>query len=647
MPTHLIAEEGPHKGLTLNLEEGNEWIIGRDPDACDLVIEESTVSRKHARLTKTPEGIYLKNLSRTNPALINGQEVSTAVLLKEGDRIQIGNTVFHYTKETQKKESKKSLPEKKKGAYDDIFGDIETPVEEATSPEPEEEKPEKEEIPEPVLEEEEPPPSPPAQKPVIEPEELRIPPAPPKPEMTAYDTIFEDTGVEEELPFNLISESPLMLKVIAGPNAGAEISIEKGRVYTIGKDSNSCDIVFQDLSVSRNHARLEVKPDGIIDIEDLGSKNGIAVNGIVITEKTIITPQDLISLGTTVFMVIDREAPQETIFSPVLPSQEAAKPAAEEVAVKEEEAPKEEDWKKRPIPTRYLVMAGSIAAIFLIAFVSFFSLFKPESMEVAKKEPVSEIKDALAKFTDVQYSYNPGSGRLFLVGHVLTGVDYQEMKYRLSQIHFITSVEDNVVIDEGVWKMMNEVISDNSAWRGVSIHSPTAGKFVVIGYIPTVEEGTKLYEYLTVNFPYLDRLDNQVVIEQTLDTQLQAIITAANLGGITFQLSNGSVVLSGNYNEDLDKELKKVVKEINALKGVSSVKNYAVGLHPSRIGINISQDYQVSGTSTFDGRGFSVVMNGKIYTIGDRVDGMKITSIESSTILLEKDGLKYKIDYTR
>jgi type III secretion system YscD/HrpQ family protein len=628
MPAHLIAEEGPHRGLILNLEEGDEWVIGRDPDTADFVVEDSTVSRKHARINKTPEGIYLKNLSRVNPVLVNDEEHAEAVLLKEGDRVQVGNTVFLFSEEAVPDGGiSPAKPTKRKGGYDDIFGDIEG------SP-PEEE------------EEEAPPPERPEMPP--EPRGEELPPTPPRPpENTAYDTIFEDTGEEEPLPFNLISEAPFLLKVIGGPNAGAEIGIDKGRSYTIGKDSNSCDIVFQDLSVSRNHAKLSVSVDGVIELEDLGSKNGTVVNGSVLTEKRVVTSQDLISLGTTVFMIIDREAPQETIYSPVVSSYETAKEQEEREAPVEEAAAPRVDWKKEPIPPKYLLMAGGGAVVFLIVFLSFFSLFKSKGLEVTGKEPVAEIKEALAKFNDVQFSYNPGSGKLFLVGHVLTPVDYQEMKYRLSQIDFILSVEDNVVIDEGVWKMMNDVLSDNEGWRGVSIHSPVAGKFEVVGYIPTADEAAQLSDYLTVNFPYLDRLENKVVVENVLNSELQGMLAALHFGGVSYQLSNGSVILTGRYDENKAHQFQKFVKELNAVPGVASVKNYAVPSHPDASGVDISQNYQVTGSSQYDGRGYSIVLNGKIYTLGDLVDGMKITSIQASTILLEKDGLKYKIDYTR
>ncbi|HSX26972.1 MAG TPA: type III secretion system inner membrane ring subunit SctD [Chlamydiales bacterium] len=620
MPAHLIAEEGPHRGLVLNLEEGEDWIIGRDPDEADFVIEDSTVSRKHARLTRAPEGIYLKNLSRVNPTLVNDEEHEDRVLLKEGDRVQIGNTGFLFSEEKvpdmgATPPSKKEKKKKQKAAYDDIFGDTEP------------EKPAVEEEAAPVVEE------------IVE--EIPVEKAKVR-EPTAYDTIFEEG--EEELPFNLISEAPLILKVISGPNAGAEIGIDKGRTYIIGKDPSSCDIVFQDLSVSRHHARLVVSSEGTLEIEDLGSKNGTVVNGTPISEKRVVTPQDLIALGTTVFLIIDREAPQETIYSPVVSTYE---PPKVEAPVEEPVAEPAKDWKREPIPPKYLIAGASFVVVFLVVFLSFFSLFKSKGVEVVQKEPVDEIKEALAKFKDVQFSYNPGSGKLFLVGHVQTGVEYQEMNYRVGQIPFILATEDNVVIDELVAKTMNDVLNDNAAWRGVSIQVPEAGRFDAVGYIQTNADGVALAEYLTVNFPYLDRLQNKVAIVENLNTQLQSLLTSQSFGAVTMQLTNGDVVLAGVYSDKMEGEYKDLLKQINAIPGVHSVKNFAVATHPNQAGIDLTQQYQVTGSSMFDGRGYSIVLNGKIYTLGDQVDGMKITTIEPNTILLEKDGLKYKIDYTR
>lgn len=601
MPAYLVAQEGPHKGSKLDLSEGTEWIIGRDPDEADFVIDDPTVSRKHAKLMRTSDGIAIKNLSRTNTMLINDEEISGSYLLKDKDRFQIGNTVFQFE-------------ETAKGGYDDIFGDIEEP-----SPMAEEKK-----------------------------EEDLSAKLPPKPEMTAYDTIFEDTGEEIDLPFHITPEMPLMLKVISGPNAGAEIGLEKGRTYIIGKDSQSADIVFQDMSVSRNHARLTISGEGILTIEDLGSKNGTAVNGAPVTELQAFIPQDLVAVGTTIFMAIDTEAPQETIFSPTAPSHETKE---EEFPFAAPEAPLVEelkDWKKEPIPTKHLVMAGSIAAIFLIAFLSFFSLFKSNQVEIVQKEPVKEIKEALDKFPDVQFSYNPGSGRLFLAGHVLTPIEYQEMRYLLAQIPFILSTEDNVVIDEGVWKMMNDVISNNPSWRGVSIHSPKPGRFVATGYLDTAADAASLNEYLTVNFPYLDRLDNQVIVQEALNAQISSMIAAESIGAIDFQLINGQLVLTGRYNEQKTRQFEALVKHLNQVKGVTLVKNFAIGVSPTQASIDLTKDFQVSGISMYDGRGYSVILDGKIFTVGDQVvDGLKIFAIEPDTILLEKDGLKYKIDYRR
>jgi len=617
MPAHLIAEEGPLRGLLLNLEEGDDWVLGRDPDEAGFVIDDDTVSRKAARLSRTPEGaFFIENLSRVNPTLVNDEPIDGRTLLQEGDRVQIGHTVFLFSE----KEAPEIGAKKPKSGYDDIFGALE-----------EEPAPEKKE---------------PRQKKKAKAEKPKEEPA-----QSAYDTIFEESGEEEEapLPFNLLSETPLLLKVISGPNAGAEIGIEKGRSYTLGKDPDSCDIVFQDLSVSRNHARLTVLEDGSLEIEDLGSKNGTAVNGTPILEKKPITTQDMVALGTTVFLIIDRDAPQETIYSPMIPAYEPPKeeapppPAEPELPEKEEKR----DWKKEPIPAKYLIAASAFAAVFLIVFISFFSLFKSQEVEVAKKEPVSKIQKALAKFEAVQFSFNPASGKLFLVGHVSTAVDAQEMRFRIAEIDFIRSTEETVVIDEYVDKMMNDVLNTNPAFRGVAIQSPEAGKFIAAGYVDTNETAMQLAEYLSVNFPYLDRLENNVAVGENLNAEIQAMILSKGFGAIAFQYANGSVVLSGNYNEKMGDEFKELVKEIGKIKGVGKVMDYAVASSARQAAIDVSGQFQVSGIAQHDGKGYSAVLNGKIYTLGDRVEGMAITEIDPATILLEKDGIKYKINYTR
>lgn len=622
---YLIAKEGPLKGLVLDLEQGDEWVIGRDPDEADLVIEDSSVSRKHVRAFKAEDGVFLKNLSRTNPTQVNGEPVKADVPLMEGDIVKIGNTFLTYSKEVPSSEKKSQ------NAYDDIFGDLEEP-ELPPEPEPLEaaasEEPEKEEK---------------------APEEEEGEEAPAK---SAYDTIFEDLGAETEMPFSLLAETPLVLKVIGGPNAGAEIGLEKERSYLVGKDSNSCDIVFQDLSVSRNHARLTISQDGIIELEDLGSKNSTLVNGAPISEKQTITSQDLIAMGTTIFLIIDREAVQETIYSPALPAYEAAR-TAEKVLLEtgeEKDAPlaakKATDWREQKIPSRFLAIGSAIAAIFLIIFMSFFSLFKSEGIEVSQKEQGDAIKEALEKFKGVQHIYNPASGKLFLAGHVLNSVDFQEMQYTLSQID-IASIENNVVIDEGVMRSTNEILDAHPDWQGVRIAVLEPGRFAILGYVKTSEQAANIEEYLSVNFPYTDLLQNRLVVEDLLDTQLKAMLLAHGFGAVTVQLSNGTVLLSGRYSENKEKEFNRFLEAVNKTDGVQAVHNFAIASSPSMASIDLTQQYAVSGTSMHEKQGYSAIINGRIYILGQSLDGMKITSIEPREILLEKDGLKYKIDYTR
>ena len=63
-------------------------VIGRSPDV-DFVINDSNVSRRHAELWRTSEGVAIRDLQSTNGTYVNGHRIS-AVSLSPRDDITIG-----------------------------------------------------------------------------------------------------------------------------------------------------------------------------------------------------------------------------------------------------------------------------------------------------------------------------------------------------------------------------------------------------------------------------------------------------------------------------------------------------------------------------------------------------------------------------
>lgn len=63
--------------------------LGRDP-SCDIFLDDENVSRVHAELTQTEEGIFLNDLASTNGTFVNGNRIHGLFQLTVGDRLQIG-----------------------------------------------------------------------------------------------------------------------------------------------------------------------------------------------------------------------------------------------------------------------------------------------------------------------------------------------------------------------------------------------------------------------------------------------------------------------------------------------------------------------------------------------------------------------------
>lgn len=787
MAAKLVAEEGTLKGLVLSLDEGEQWVIGRDPDVCQILVEDPSASRKHLICRTTPQGILVENLSLTNPTEINDEQVKEPRLLQNGDAVKIGDGLFrfyadaaaHLFKEELKEEPTDSPQmvshvsiDEQNGAPHDAAQDSKIAPSESSQPpsqeggttavaiaaaataesqehareepieEPqasEEEKPAKEPpheqqaeehpleehqaaehpVEEPSVEEqqaeehplgehqetEHPIEKPQAQEPQVEDnksqqlvntESNKEPPmealtleekleedknTKPTPAATNEDdehhddTIFEeepsDRNALAEINFGLLDTGRWLLKVIGGPNNGAEFSMQSASTYVLGTDPNTCDIVFHDTSVSRQHARISINQDESLAIEDLKSRNGTIVDGEPLTGKRPLSPNTLVTLGTTSFVVYDREGEMQTIISPLMPSivkvlqsEEEKKETEKNTAPPESEASATPPITEVPVaatpppappaePQHHITLGAFIliailTGLFVIVGIGTSTLFKSEPIAVAQAiDPTQALDSALSKFPSVKYTFNKNTGQLLLVGHVLSSSDRSQLLYALQGLNFIKNLDDTgIVIDEYVWGEINQVISKNPEWKGITVMAPTPGHFVVSGYLKTRSQADHLSEYLSANFPYPDLLEKRVVVDEEIVSSINNILLSHNIRNVTVKLDNGEITLTGSVSVGAGGGINAVIPEIKAVRGVRSVRNLAIEVAQDQSMINLSDKYEVSGVSNQAGK-LSVVINGRILMKGDVLDGMTITNIQANSVFLEKQGVKYRIDFNR
>jgi MoxR-like ATPase len=87
----ILVTQGDYKGQEIELL-GEEIIIGRDA-SCDLPLNDTDVSRRHARIFKENGIWHLADLDSANGTTLNDQPV-TVVPMQVNDVVSIGNTTF-------------------------------------------------------------------------------------------------------------------------------------------------------------------------------------------------------------------------------------------------------------------------------------------------------------------------------------------------------------------------------------------------------------------------------------------------------------------------------------------------------------------------------------------------------------------------
>ncbi len=72
-----------------------EHMIGRDADV-EIRLDQSTVSRRHARLVVTADGTVLEDFASKNGTFRGSERITSPVQLSDGDMIHIGSLLVTY-----------------------------------------------------------------------------------------------------------------------------------------------------------------------------------------------------------------------------------------------------------------------------------------------------------------------------------------------------------------------------------------------------------------------------------------------------------------------------------------------------------------------------------------------------------------------
>jgi serine/threonine-protein kinase len=94
-PGKLRLKVTAGNALGSEIEVEDEFLIGRHAPGEGKLEDDIEISRRHARISRTPEGSYvIEDLGSTNGTLVNGRRISAPQTLLVGDTVEVGGTTL-------------------------------------------------------------------------------------------------------------------------------------------------------------------------------------------------------------------------------------------------------------------------------------------------------------------------------------------------------------------------------------------------------------------------------------------------------------------------------------------------------------------------------------------------------------------------
>jgi len=123
-----MVQGGSNSGVVIPLS-GRPITMGRRSDN-DVVVDETTVSRRHALILEGPDGFFLRDLSTTNGTYVNRDRIGHGEhKLNHGDRIRLAGSKVTYVFRQEGPNTVRMTKEAATGTFDAASLSVEEPME--------------------------------------------------------------------------------------------------------------------------------------------------------------------------------------------------------------------------------------------------------------------------------------------------------------------------------------------------------------------------------------------------------------------------------------------------------------------------------------------------------------------------------------
>jgi ABC-type multidrug transport system ATPase subunit len=87
---HFALGNAPSSRVSV---EETAIVVGRDK-RCDIVLDDPNVSKRHVRVVRQGDDVFVEDLNSTNGTFLNGQRIRGRVRVRAGDLVGVGTTTF-------------------------------------------------------------------------------------------------------------------------------------------------------------------------------------------------------------------------------------------------------------------------------------------------------------------------------------------------------------------------------------------------------------------------------------------------------------------------------------------------------------------------------------------------------------------------